>query len=124
MSKRSRAYQEQITGHSADEAYWVGGVGKKSGGTKFDGFKDAVLLDAKGPGYANKFLDNLEPEPWFEPTGAQGLIEQADRQCKRVRGTGFRIEWHVAEKKAADAIRKLLEEEKFPEITVIHTPAR
>jgi hypothetical protein len=30
----------------------------------------------------------------------------------------------VAEKKAADAIRKLLEEEKFPEITVIHTPAR
>jgi hypothetical protein len=123
-SDASRRYQEQITGRSADEAYWVGGVGKKSGGTKFDGFKDGVLLEAKGPGYANKFEDNLDPKPWFEHTGAQEFIEQADRQCRRIRGTGFRIEWHVAEAKTKAAIEKLFEGENFPEITVIHTELR
>jgi hypothetical protein len=122
-SGNARAYQEQITGHSYDEAYWVGGVGKKSGGTKFDGFKDGVLLEAKGPGYANKFQDNLAPEPWFKDTGAQGLIEQAERQRERVRGMGIPIEWHVAEKKAADAIRLLFESNEIEGIKVIHTPA-
>jgi hypothetical protein len=46
----ARRYQEQITGHSADDAYWVGGTSTQSGGVKFDGFKDGVLLEAKGPG--------------------------------------------------------------------------
>jgi hypothetical protein len=41
----------------------------------------------------------------------------------RVRGMGIRIEWHVAEKKAADAIRKLFKDNAIEEITVIHTPA-
>jgi hypothetical protein len=116
----ARDYQEYITGHTADEAYWVGGVGKKSGGTKFDGFKDGVLIEAKGPGYLNKFEDNLNPKYWFKLTGAQDLIEQARRQCERVRGTGFRIEWYVAEKKTKAAIEKLFEGKDFREITVIH----
>jgi hypothetical protein len=116
----ARDYQEYITGHSADEAYWVGGVGKKSGGTKFDGFKDGVLIEAKGPGYLNKFEDNLDPKPWFKLTGAQDLIDQARRQCERVRGTGFRIEWYVAEERVAEAIKKLFEGKGFRELTVIH----
>jgi len=120
----ARDYQEYITGHSADEAYWVGGVGKKSGGTKFDGFKDGVLIEAKGPGYANKFEDNLDPKPWFKNSGAAELIEQAERQCRRIRGTGFRIEWHVAEERTKLAIEKLFEGEDFREITVIHTEPR
>jgi hypothetical protein len=49
-----------------DESYWVGGIGQNSGGVKFDGFKDGVLLEAKGPGHANKFLDDLSPKVWFE----------------------------------------------------------
>jgi hypothetical protein len=34
------------------------------------------------------------------------------------------IEWHVAEKKAADAIRLLFERDGIVGIKVIHTPAR
>ncbi|WP_223642168.1 Tox-REase-5 domain-containing protein [Corallococcus sp. EGB] len=117
MSDRARRYQEQISGHSADEAYWVGDV-------KFDGFRDGVLLEAKGPGYANKFQEGLAPKPWFEDTGAQGLLDQAFRQSDRVRDMGIRIEWHVAEKKAADAIRRLLKGAGIKGIEVVHTPAR
>ncbi|MFB1484680.1 Tox-REase-5 domain-containing protein [Corallococcus sp. RDP092CA] len=122
MSARARRYQEQITGHSADEAYWVGGVGPNSGGVKFDGFKDGVLLEAKGPGYA-KFFEGLEPKEWFRHSGDQGLIDQAQRQLSRVRSTGTPIQWHVAEMRAADAIRLLLNEAKIRGIEVVHTPA-
>ncbi|RKH40308.1 hypothetical protein D7Y23_34980, partial [Corallococcus sp. AB050B] len=125
MSTRARRYQEQITGHTADEAYWVGGTSTKAGGVKFDGFKDDVLLEAKGPGYAEFFEDNFDPKDWFEASGKyQDLADQADRQQRIVQGMGIRIEWHVAEKHAADAMRKLLENNGFTEITVIHTPAR
>jgi hypothetical protein len=124
-SPRARAYQEQISGHSYDEAYWVGSVGKNSGGVKFDGFKDSVLLEAKGPGYAEFFEDNLAPKYWFEASGkAEDLVDQAIRQRDIVRGTGIRIEWHVAEEHAANAIRELLDGNRIKEITVIHTPAR
>ncbi|MGE6763119.1 Tox-REase-5 domain-containing protein [Corallococcus interemptor] len=125
MSTRARRYQEQITGHTADEAYWVGGTSTKAGGVKFDGFKDDVLLEAKGPGYAEFFEDNFDPKDWFEASGKyQDLADQADRQQRIVQGMGIRIEWHVAEKHAAAAMRKLLENNGFTEITVIHTPAR
>ena len=39
----------------------MGGKDLKSGGVKFDGFKDGVLLEAKGPGYANKFTTTSSP---------------------------------------------------------------
>jgi hypothetical protein len=121
MSKRAARYQEQICGQSVSDAYWVGGVGRNSGGIKFDGFKDGVLLEAKGPGYANKFDDNLNPKKWFAPSGAKQLIAQARRQLDAAAGVPIR--WHVAEKKAADAIRKLLENGKVNGIEVVHTPA-
>lgn len=122
MKPPARRYQEQITGHSADDAYWVGGMSTKSGGVKFDGFKDGVLLEAKGPGYA-KFFEELEPKDWFRHSGAQGLIEQARRQLSRTQGTGIPIRWHVAEESAAEAIRLLLDEAKVRGIEVVHTPA-
>jgi hypothetical protein len=121
MSKRAARYQEQISGHSASEAYWVGGKDLKSGGVKLDGFKDGTLLETKGPGYANKFNDNLTPKKWFAPSGARQLVEQAKRQLKAAPGVPIR--WHVAEKKAADAFRKLLDGEKVRGIQVVHTPA-
>ena len=124
-SPRARAYQEQISGHSYDEAYWVGGVGRNSGGVKFDGFTDDVLLEAKGPGYAEFFEDKLAPKYWFDKSGrAEDLLDQARRQHDIVQGMGIRIEWHVAEEHAANAIRKLLEGDNITDITVIHTPAR
>ncbi|NPC69990.1 hypothetical protein HPP05_09570 [Corallococcus exiguus] len=125
MSTRARRYQEQISGHSADEAYWVGGTSTKAGGVKFDGFRDDALLEAKGPGYAEFFEDNFDPKGWFEASGKlQDLADQAERQRRIVQGMGIRIEWHVAEKHAADAMRNLLENRGVTEITVIHTPAR
>jgi hypothetical protein len=121
-SERARAYQEQVTGRSYDDAYWVGGVGRNSGGVKFDGFKDGVLLEAKGPGYANKFLDDLKPQVWFEKSGARALIEQAQRQLRAVRRTGASIQWHIAEQKTAEAIRKLFKDNDVEEIEVVFTP--
>ena len=99
-------------------------MGRNSGGVKFDGFKDGVLLEAKGPGYANKFLDNLKPEVWFEKSGARALVEQAQRQLRAASGTGARIRWHVAEKKTAEAIRELLKGKGIVEIDVVFTPPR
>ncbi|MBN9683578.1 MULTISPECIES: Tox-REase-5 domain-containing protein [unclassified Corallococcus] len=123
MSPRARAYQEQITGHTADEAYWVGGTSTKDGGVKFDGFRDDVLLDAKGPGYSAFFNEDLSPKDWFISSGkAEELATQARRQVDAVRGMGIRIEWHVAEKHAADSIRKLLEGKNATEIIIIPTP--
>ncbi|MBZ4329491.1 Tox-REase-5 domain-containing protein [Corallococcus sp. AS-1-12] len=125
MSPRARGYQEQVTGHTADEAYWVGGTSTKVGGVKFDGFRDGVLLDAKGPGYAAFFEDNLAPKEWFRLSGkARELVNQGQRQVDIVRGMGIRIEWHVAEKHAADSIRKLLENNNVTEIIVIPTRVR
>jgi hypothetical protein len=123
MSARARAYQEQISGHSADEAYWVGGADRKSGGVKFDGFRDGVLLEAKGPGYANKFLDSLEPKPWFKPSGAKALVDQARRQLGAAMKTGTPIRWHVAEEKVATAIRLLFKDKGVEGIEVVYTPA-
>ncbi|HEX8536611.1 MAG TPA: Tox-REase-5 domain-containing protein, partial [Cystobacter sp.] len=122
MSARARAYQEQISGHSADDAYWVGGMSTKAGGVRFDGFKDGVLLEAKGPGYANKFLDNLEPKTWFKNSGARELVKQAERQLDATWGTGIPIRWHIAEEKTAEAIRLLFKEEQVVGIEVVHTP--
>ncbi|WP_241758881.1 Tox-REase-5 domain-containing protein [Pyxidicoccus parkwayensis] len=122
MSDRARRYQEQVSGHSADEAYWVGGVGKNGVGVKFDGFKDGVLLEAKGPGYANKFLDNLKAKVWFEKSGAKALVEQARRQLRATEGTGASIRWHIAEQKTADAIGELFRANEIEGIEVVFTP--
>ncbi len=120
MSPRAARYQEQISGRPASEAYWVGGKDHKSGGVKFDGFEDGVLLEAKGRGYANKFNDDLTPKKWFAPSGAKEILEQARRQLQLAGST--RIRWHVAEEKAADAIQKLLQNGNISGIEVVFTP--
>ncbi|NTX57796.1 hypothetical protein HR086_41515 [Myxococcus sp. CA039A] len=119
MSPRARRYQEQITGHTADEAYWVGGVGKDSGGVKFDGFEKGVLQEAKGPGYA-KFFEGLDPKRWFKNSGAKALGEQALRQMKAAKGMPIR--WHVAEEAAVPALRKILQDRGAKGIEVVFTP--
>lgn len=67
----------------------------QAGGVKFDGFKDGMLLEAKGPGYA-KFFEGLEPKRWFR---------------------------NVAEKAAADAFRELFKNARVEGIEIVHTPA-
>jgi hypothetical protein len=112
MSRRAARYQEQISGRSVDQSYIVRGV-------RFDGYKDGVLLEAKGPGYANKFLGDLSPKKWFTK-GAQNLVDQALRQVQAAKGAPIR--WHVAESKVAEAIRVLFKKNGVQEIEVIHTP--
>jgi hypothetical protein len=120
LSDRSRRYQEQIIGHTADDAYWVGGMSTKDGGVKFDGFKKGVLQEAKGPGYANKFLDDLNPKSWFKHSGAKALVDQARRQLKAAKGVSIR--WSIAEEKTADAIRYLFKRNDVAGIEVVHVP--
>jgi hypothetical protein len=104
-----------------EETYWVGGVGRERGGVSFDGFKSGVLLEAKGPGYARFFSEDLAPRKWFAVSGIRKLRDQAARQLQAAKG--MPIQWHVAEEKAADAIRAYLEEEGLGAIKVVHTPA-
>ncbi|WNG45711.1 hypothetical protein F0U60_17560 [Archangium minus] len=113
MSRRAARYQQQISGRSVDESYVVRNV-------RFDGFKDGVLLESKGLGYANKFTDKLEPKLWFTK-GARNMVEQAQRQFQAANGTPIR--WHVAEAKVADAIRGLFRNNRVRGIEVVHTPA-
>ncbi|MDY7232748.1 Tox-REase-5 domain-containing protein [Hyalangium rubrum] len=117
MSPRSRKYQSQIT--DAPEG-WVYRV--ERGGEKFDfdGHKDGFLVDAKGPGYDNKFLDTLEPAYWFRETGAREMVENAQRQLRVANGVPIR--WYVAEAKAARAIRRLLGDALHEAIEIIHAP--
>ncbi|QRN99257.1 hypothetical protein JRI60_09655 [Archangium violaceum] len=114
MSRRAARYQEQISGHPVDQSYIVKGV-------RFDGYKNGVLLEAKGRGYANKFLGNLTPQLWFANKGARSMVDQVQRQSKAA--NGIPIHWHVAETKAAEAIRLLLRRASVQGIDVIHTPA-
>jgi hypothetical protein len=112
MSRRAARYQEQISGRPVNESYVVRGV-------RFDGYENGVLLEAKGPGYANKFTRELDPKPWFTK-GARSLVDQAQRQLQVANGTPIR--WHVAESKAAEAIRELLNNAGMHGIEVVHTP--
>jgi hypothetical protein len=109
MSDRARAYQEQVTGRSG-QSYVKDGV-------KFDGMKDGVFMDAKGPGYA-RFVKNGEFRSWYR--GKSDLVDQATRQVNAAGKN--QIEWHVAEESAANAMRNLLNSEGITGIRIIHTP--
>ncbi len=111
MSARAAAYQTQISGRAAGEVYLVDGV-------NFDAFRGGTLLDAKGPGYATFTKDGRFRE-FFQ--GAEDLLSQAARQVRAAGKTS--IEWHVAEREAADAITTLLREAGYSSrINVVFTP--
>lgn len=112
MKDRAALYQSRMVGRLPDVGYIVGGV-------KFDGFDVArgVLLDAKGPGYAN-FVRNGRFRSFFR--GADELANQAERQIGAARGTP--IEWHFAEEAAANATRNLLRDRDIKGISIIHSP--
>ncbi|MGO4339997.1 RHS repeat-associated core domain-containing protein, partial [Labrys sp. KB_33_2] len=112
MSPRAASYQAQITGRPG-ESLVVNGV-------KFDGTNNGALVDAKGPGYA-KFVKDGEFKGWFR--GQSSLVDQANRQTQAVQNAAS-INWHVAEKEAAAAIRSLLGENQIRGISVIHTPPK
>ncbi len=110
MSTRSAAYQSQVTGFPTEIGYVVNG-------TKFDGFLDGNLLDAKG-----RYNQFLNPDgSWRSWARApDDLLAQAQRQTDAAGGTP--ITWHVMEPEAAAAIQRLMRENGFGNIVVVHTP--
>jgi hypothetical protein len=117
MPESARAYQEQVTGTPRGYAYRV-----KVGGDEvdFDGFdpKDGALLEAKGPNLAKFFDGELDPKWFFR--GANRFILQASRQLRAA--NGMRVRWVVAEKKFADALRKLFSEAGVTGVEISHLP--
>jgi hypothetical protein len=109
LSQQASRYQKQITGLSRGWAYVVNGV-------KFDGFRKGILLEAKGMGYASLLTkqDTRFGVAWR-------LIKQGQRQVRAFPGAA--IEWHMAEKNAADITRQLFSDWGV-DIRVVHTPMR
>jgi hypothetical protein len=108
MEPPAIAYQKQITGRVGQD-YVVDGV-------KFDGFSDGALIEAKGPGYA-KFVTNGEFDEDYK--AGEKLLKQAESQTRVA--NGIPVIWHVADSRAADAMRALFEAKRIKGITVYHT---
>lgn len=101
-------YQQQINGLG-------GNIEINFKGVLFDGLKDGKLLEAKGLGY-DKLLKNEK----FGDRVMDKLMDQARRQVDAAGGTP--LEWHFAEKGAADAFSKELKQRGIEGIDVKHTP--
>jgi hypothetical protein len=113
-SERSRRYQEQITGRSADEVYYIDGV-------EYDGFTSGALQEAKGEGYLEFFEENGQPKEWYEASeNFQKLIKQAERQSRASRG--IPIEWHVAERELVGILLRHFRDADIKGIKLIYTP--
>jgi hypothetical protein len=119
MSAESQRFQSQVTGAPEGWVYRVRtGPGPKDF-VDFDGFKNGVLLEVKGPGY-RELLRKMQDKPWFE--GVDEMLAQADRQLKAAGSTP--IQWHFAEREVADLMRKLFKENSLDGIKIVHTPAQ
>lgn len=111
MSEHSRRYEKQVTGAPEGQIYKIEDV-------SFDGFKEGVLLEAKGTGYAKFIPDSVENGGWYQ--GFRKIVGQAERQLAAANGTPVR--WHFAEREAADFVREVFRNEGLGRITVVHTP--
>lgn len=109
MSARAITFQEIVIGHGARA-----GSSFLRNGVKFDGHIGKLLLDAKGPGYANFVGKDGRFYSWFK--GARALEEQARRQLTAAKG--MPIEWVFAEEKAMKATAALLDSKKITGITL------
>jgi hypothetical protein len=116
MLEPAKLYQSQITGAPEGWAYRV-----RLGPDKFvhfDGFKNGILLEVKGPGY-QQLLERMYGKDWFR--GITRMIKQAESQFHAAKGTP--MEWHFAEREVADLVRKKFQDRNLDDIKVIHTPA-
>ncbi|MCL2882233.1 MAG: Tox-REase-5 domain-containing protein [Coriobacteriia bacterium] len=113
MSDLSRAYQTQITGVAGES--WV------ENGVKFDGIVDGTLIDAKGD-YSHFIDGNGGFKDWFTNTGAQSLIDQANRQLAAANGTP--INWYFMNQGDLDAVRNLFAREGITWIKFIYQPLK
>lgn len=113
MSNASRNYQKYITGADDGMVYKVNGV-------KFDGFKDGVLIEAKGDysNFVNKGTGEFQS--WF--AGQDSLISQANRQLN-VAG-GAKIQWYFNDQVSMNAVKELFLKENIIGIDFILKPMK
>ncbi|MDC0707360.1 Tox-REase-5 domain-containing protein [Stigmatella sp. ncwal1] len=113
-SAQARRYQEQISGHTADRVFYIKTI-------EYDGFRDGILLEAKGPSYLKFFERDGNPKHWYAASGEfNNLIAQARAQSKAAQGT--RVQWHVAEHEMVNILRYHFHNSEISGIEVIHTP--
>ena len=112
-SKAAIAYQEQITGVSAGNAYEINGV-------RFDGLKNGKLLEAKGSYDDFVNIKTGEFQSWFK--GKFALLNQAERQLRAA--NGIPIEWNFSNQKSLDATKKLFEGNGITGIILKYTPSK
>jgi hypothetical protein len=119
MSPEAQRYQSQLTGTPAGWVYRIrtGPSTSRKEGVDFDGFKDGVLLEAKGPGY-RKLLEKMYGKPWFRCIDK--MLDQAQRQLSAAKGSP--VQWHFAEREVADLVRQAFEDNNLGRIKVFHTP--
>ena len=119
MSSEAQKYQEFATGYSADYAYVVSKNGQS---VKFDGYDTASgkLIDAKGP--YSQFVVKKDGEFVFQDwySGADGLVEQAERQLKVANGAP--VEWRVRDREVVLALRQKFADNDIQGINVVHYP--
>lgn len=101
---------------SPEHAYWLGGY-------KFDGYKNGVLIEAKGPGYKRFINKDGSFKYWFEMSGGlDEFVLQARHQSTAAKDAGnLPVEWHVADIELVEPLRSLLLDNDIMNIRVIHT---
>jgi hypothetical protein len=77
------------------------------------------MLEAKGPGYADKMTSDTDWQGWFE--GDEEIEAQMQRQASAA--AGRIVEWHFAEQSVANYFSNYAEENGLTNIIVIYTPA-
>ncbi len=111
MSEASRNYQRFITGAEDGMVYKVNGV-------KFDGYKDGVLIEAKGNYFNFVNKNSGEFYKWFD--GKKSLVNQANRQISVA--NGITIKWYFNDEISMNAVRYLFEKESVKGIEFILKP--
>ncbi|MFE6066093.1 hypothetical protein [Streptomyces sp. NPDC056525] len=114
-SARAIAYEFQITGVPEGFGYLLRNTPNPKGVLKLDGYKDGVLLEAKGPGYSN-MMNSYKPKVVEED-----FVKQARYQVEAAPNTP--ITWHIAEEDVyLEAKRIFGATDDLKRITVVHTP--
>ena len=111
---RNLYYKEQVTNVPAEYYYHVGDI-------SFDGYRDGILVDAKGEGLL-KFIETNWTASLY---GNGGLVDWALRRLDAVRNAGATtpIHWHIAEHAAFKHLSNLQTDGYFPSrIRLVDSP--
>jgi hypothetical protein len=120
MSEDARRYQLQVTGTPPGWVYRVFFGPGPDDFVDFDGFVNGVLTEAKGENLAQFIGEDLKPQPFFQ--GGPKLLKQAAKQLRSARGAPVR--WIIAEKRFADYLRMLFDNNDLESIEVVHVPLK